>query len=71
MVIKELSQPPFVTYAVLKYPELFQKYNLLDQAISEVSEDDIIVFIIANEDHVDSFASFAHKNVKTRIGVKL
>lgn len=71
MVVKELSQPPFVTYAVLKYPELFMKYNLLAQAINEVAEDDIVIFIAANQHNVDSFTRFAYQNIKTKIGVKL
>jgi len=48
MVIKELKATPYLSYSVLRYPGLFQKYGILDKSLSVVQENDIIVFLSAN-----------------------
>ena len=48
MVIKELKATPYQSYTVLRYPGLFQKYQILDKSLSVVQDNDIIVFLSAN-----------------------
>jgi hypothetical protein len=69
MVIKELKATPYLSYSVLRFPGLFQKYGILDKSLSIIQENDIIVFLSANKNNLSNLSNFnnlveAKKNSK-------
>lgn len=69
MVIKELKATPYLSYSVLRFPGLFQKYGILDKSLSIIQENDIIVFLSANKNNLANLTNFnnlveAKKNTK-------
>lgn len=69
MVIKELKSTPYLSYSVLRFPGLFQKYGILDKSLSVVQENDIIVFLSANKNNLTNLNNF-HKLVEEKKKVK-
>jgi hypothetical protein len=53
LVIKELKSQPYVSYSVLRYPNHFQKYEILDKSLSNISDNDIITFISAKVNNLE------------------
>lgn len=70
-MISELQYDPYGTYACLKYPELFDKYNVLQSTLERVKYDDIYDYVIARKensrhllDYINSYES-ANQNKKS------
>lgn len=52
LILTELSQAAYSKYAALKYPQLFAEFDLLDKALSHVTDDDLIPFAQAHSDNL-------------------
>lgn len=57
-VFTMLAQAPYGSYAVLKFPQLFQKYDILEESINLVSMDDIYDFNIARKENLIHYQAF-------------
>ena len=54
----QLKLRPYGSYAVLKAPDMFERYNLLSEALELVSKDDIIDFVTARHENVKHFNAY-------------
>jgi len=57
-VITELSYDPYGPFAVLKFPNLFQKAQLLEQTLKKVQIEDIGEFKMARKENTKHFNTF-------------
>lgn len=60
-VMKQLKERPYGPYAVLKCPDQFDKYHLLEKTLDSVEKMDIVDFAIARQENVKHFNSFVNK----------
>ena len=56
--MKEIKDKTYVGYAVLKYPGLFHKYEILDKCLEEITHHDIVIFYKACESNIEELEDF-------------
>lgn len=67
IVIAELSFDPYGSYAVLKFPSLFQSLEILEQTLKKVTFEDLYDFVMARKENVTHFENYISKlrNINT------
>jgi hypothetical protein len=53
-----LQEKPYGGYTVLKYPNLFEQFNMLESTLGMVKNEDILDFVIARKENMSHFNVF-------------
>ena len=56
--MKEMKDSVYGGLAVLKYPGLFHKYEILDKSLDHLSHHDLVIFYKSSDHNVDELQEF-------------
>ena len=65
-LVEELTAWPYAGYAALRYPEEFHKAGCLDEALTGISDEELLTFITGDGAHLDRLRDFADQYVAQR-----